>query len=135
MMAWLKGVLFGEGRHALKEFGVEELTTIEALETVLDRSEQGPIALFKHSTRCPVSANAYHQVARYLEANAGSAVPFYLIKVVEAREVSNTAAERLGVAHQSPQLLFINCKRAYYSTSHGAITETAIQEAVKSVSA
>jgi bacillithiol system protein YtxJ len=129
MMTWLKGVLFGEGQRAIEEFGVEELTTKEALQMALDRSDQGPIALFKHSTRCPISASAYHQVARYLEESGGDHIPFYLVKVVEARDISNAVAETLGVKHQSPQLIAVNCKRAYYNVSHGAITARAIQEA------
>ena len=129
MRQWLRGVLFGEGRHTLKEFGVEELTTKEALEAALERSEQEPIALFKHSTRCPISAGAYQQVARYLEEHSGEGLPFFLVKVVEARDVSNAVAEQLGVAHQSPQVIFVNCKRAYHNATHGAITAQAIRGA------
>lgn len=134
MLQWLRGALFGEGGRTLKEFGVQELTTKESLEATLERSEQGPIAIFKHSTRCPISAGAYQQVARYLEETGDTHMPFYLIKVVEARDVSNAAAEQLGVQHQSPQLILVNCKRAYYTTSHGGITTAAIREAADSPS-
>ena len=129
--AWLSGVLRGQSGRELKELGVKELLTIEDLAAALERSEHGPVALFKHSTRCPISAAAYRQVEAYLAGNSGGAFPFYLVKVIEARPVSNAIADRLGVSHQSPQLIFVKCKQAYWTQSHGGITAAAIESAAK----
>lgn len=128
--AWLSGMMFGKGRSELKELGVEELFSLEDLDAALEKSETQPVAFFKHSTRCPVSAAAYRQVSQYLEKRgAGNTTPFYLVKVIESRPVSNAIAERLGVLHQSPQVILVKCKRAYWNESHGGITVAALDKA------
>lgn len=128
--AWLSGIVFGGGRSELKELGVEELVTLEDLDAALEKSETQPVVLFKHSMRCPISAAAHRQVLQYLEQRgAGNSAPFYLVKVIESRPVSNAIAERLGVSHQSPQVILVKCKRAYWNESHGGITVAALERA------
>lgn len=134
MWTWLKGVFQGPGKHALEEFGVHELTTVDQLEEALARSEQAPVAIFKHSTRCPISAAAHREVARYLEEAGAAAPPFYLVKVIESRSVSDAIAARLEVPHQSPQLLLVKCKDAYQTMSHGQIKAVRIEEALQAAS-
>lgn len=134
MWAWLKGVVRGPGKHALEEFGVQELTTLDQLQEALARSEQTAIAIFKHSTVCPISAAAHREVARYLEEAGPAAPPFYLVKVIESRPISNEIAARLKVPHQSPQLILVKCKDAYHNMSHGKITAARIEDALQASS-
>lgn len=130
LRAWLSGVLRGCGHGERKELDVEVLLTPEDLDAALDSSDSQPIALFKHSTRCPVSSAAHRQVMQFLEKHGGEGhVRFYLVKVIESRPVSNAIAERLGVPHQSPQVILVNCKRAYWVESHGRITVAALEKA------
>ncbi len=110
---------------------MEELSTVEALECCLSEETQEPVLIFKHSTRCPISAAAYEQVKRYVSSAPPGSPPVYLIKVIESRPVSNAVAERLGVNHQSPQLILVAGGRAVWSSSHLAITPEAIAQAVK----
>ncbi len=109
---------------------MNELLTLDDLTAALDASGTAPIFLFKHSTRCPISSGAYQRVQRYLaEASPGTPV-FYLIKVIESRPVSNEIASRLGVQHQSPQLILVRNHRAVWDTSHGGIDGPAIDRAL-----
>ena len=58
--------------------------------------------LFKHSTRCPVSARAAQTVRSH-----PFDLPVYWVNVIEQRELSNWVADTYGVEHESPQLLEI----------------------------
>jgi len=131
LIAWLKGQLWGEGKHPLEEFGVEELLSQEDLDQALAAGTPGPILIFKHSTACPTSHAAYQRVAAYLEECAAEAPPCYLVKVIESRPISNALAQSLGVTHQSPQMILIRDGKATWNASHGGITAETITLALQ----
>ncbi|MEK9830104.1 MAG: bacillithiol system redox-active protein YtxJ [Schleiferiaceae bacterium] len=72
--------------------------------------------IFKHSTRCPISTQAERLLARY-EAPV-DAPELALVKVIESRSLSTHIAERYGVWHESPQLLFVQNGKAVANVSH-----------------
>jgi len=121
------------GTTTLESLGVKEITTIDELDAALDAARSGVIAWFKHSTRCPISAAAYREVAGYLAEAGGDAPPFHLVKVIESRPVSNELATRLGITHQSPQLILLRDGQPCWNASHGGITAGAISKALDSV--
>ena len=128
---WLSGVFLGTGRNPLETLGVKEITTIQELDAALAESNSRAVFLFKHSTTCPISASAYRRVADYLQAADGGAAPVYLIKVIESRPVSNEIASRLGVRHESPQILLVKDQASVWSASHGSIDATAMRQALE----
>jgi bacillithiol system protein YtxJ len=107
-----------------------EISDLSGLESMIAASNDTPVLLLKHSTACPVSASVYRRVVDYLQAEGAAAPPCYLVKVIEARPVSNAAAERFGVKHQSPQLLLVHAGKSVWDASHGAIEASAIRGAV-----
>lgn len=113
----------------LEDFGVKELTQVEELDLALDASEAGPVFVFKHSTACPTSHAAHKRVSDYLAQREGGP-PFYLVKVIESRPLSNALAAALNVPHQSPQLLLVKDRKSVWNASHGSITGQAIQNAL-----
>ena len=130
VFAWLAGVLRGQGSRVLEDLGVQELCSIADLDAAFAARGEAPFFLFKHSTACPVSASAYQRVAAYLESSGETPPPFYLVKVIESRPVSNEIAARLGVTHQSPQLILVRGAQAAWNASHGGIDAAAIQRAL-----
>lgn len=97
-------------------------------ETGLEQVLSAPRAiLFKHSTRCGTSARAYRQVEAY-EATAGAA-PVYLLDVTAAPDLARSAAERLGVRHESPQAIALLAGRPTWHASHGRVTADALATA------
>lgn len=109
---------------------VRKLTDVGEWKLVLEDSSSRPVLLFKHSTRCPVSAEAYDHFLKHtgLESNPG--VDYALVLVVENRAVSNAAAEDLGVKHESPQALLIRNGEAVWHDSHWRITAEALKEQI-----
>lgn len=107
---------------------IKELTDVGDWKRVLEGSAAKPVLLFKHSTRCPVSAEAYDQFLKHVNKDADPAVDYALVLVVEDRPVSHAAAEDLGVKHESPQALFIKNGQAVWHDSHWRITAETLKE-------
>ena len=99
-----------------------KMTSIEQLNSAVQATEDQPLLLFKHSTRCPISAHAYQEMNDYLHNSPNESVKYSIIYVVEDRPVSNEAAERLGVKHESPQVILIKKGMPVWHTSHSEIT-------------
>lgn len=83
------------------------------------------LLLLKHSPRCGVSRWALDEVEQ-LERE-GDAGPIAIVDVVADRELSAEVAERLGVRHQSPQLIYLEEGVVRWHISHGAITADAVR--------
>ena len=109
---------------------MNEIATAEELEACLEASAEGPRFIFKHSTRCPISAGAFGRVRDYLDRAPETDPPMYLLKVVESRAASNAVAEALGVPHESPQLLLVDKGECVWATSHHTITAESIAAAI-----
>ncbi|MCR2804167.1 bacillithiol system redox-active protein YtxJ [Paenibacillus soyae] len=104
----------------------KEITTIEEWETAFQQSTERPVVLFKHSTTCPVSANAHGEFNNYLGGNPKDNVDYLLVKVIESRPVSNKIAEDTGVKHESPQIIYIDNKAKVWTASHWSVTKAHI---------
>lgn len=115
---------------SLKEIHVRPLTSLEALDACLSASEIHPLFIFKHSTACPLSAEAFRHVAAYATGASGEQPEVYLVKVIEDRPVSNQIAQELQVPHKSPQLILVKDRKAAWSASHYGINPGRIEEAV-----
>ncbi|MEW6209440.1 MAG: bacillithiol system redox-active protein YtxJ [Acidobacteriota bacterium] len=110
---------------------LKELNSIADLDTAIAESSERPVLLFKHSLTCPISARAFREFEAFLEeAEAGA--EYKLIIVQTSREVSNEAAARLGLRHESPQAMIVHRGREVWNTSHFDITAERLREAVRS---
>lgn len=107
-----------------------KMTSIEQLNSAVEATEDQPLLLFKHSTRCPISAHAYQEMNDYLHNNPNEHVKYGIIYVVEDRPVSNEAADKLGVKHESPQAILIKKGISVWHTSHSDITSATIANAL-----
>lgn len=109
---------------------LEELHT----EADVDRALERPFALiFKHSSRCGISARALAVVRRFAETEP--MVPVLIVPVIECRSASSYLAEQLGIRHQSPQAILLRRGRVLWHRSHSAISREALMEAVAGLSA
>jgi bacillithiol system protein YtxJ len=103
----------------------EQLTEESQLETVLQQSHQQPVVIFKHSTRCSISAMAKSRLER---AETPENVVFYFLDLIRYRSVSNRIAEMFQVYHESPQVLLIKNGECVYDESHNGIDMMEIVE-------
>ena len=110
---------------------MNEITTLEELKACVTSSEDKALFLLKHSTSCPISARAYTRVTDLLSERAADLPEFRMVKVLEARLVSNAITDSLSVEHQSPQLILVNGGKAVWSASHHHINGDNILKAVE----
>lgn len=108
----------------------KEINCSQDLRDVLEESSLRKIVIFKHSTTCPVSARAWHEVQDFIQESSQE-ILVVMIKVIESRPVSNQVAEDLGVKHQSPQVLLISNRQVMWHASHQAVTQTNIKKALE----
>jgi bacillithiol system protein YtxJ len=100
----------------------KEIDTMEQWNEAYENSQERPVVILKHSTTCPVSANALEEFEQYLSKNPSEDVDYLLVKVIESRPVSNQIAEDVQVKHASPQIILVKNKENAWNTSHYAIT-------------
>ncbi len=107
------------------------LTSAEQLESLLTESATQPVAIFKHSTSCSISATAKARLDRQWDAAVGDSVKLYYLDLLRFRPVSNEVAARLRVIHESPQLLLIQNRVCTYDASHMGIRLEAMRAAAE----
>jgi len=112
---------------------VKELLTTEDLEGMWETSTEKFVYLFKKSTTCPLSADAFEAFNEFLQTTKKDIAP-YFVKVRESRDISNQIADESGVKHQSPQVMLIKDKKVLWHTSHTKITTTSLTEALEDAS-
>jgi len=102
------------------------LTNVDQLNEIVALSNEKPVAIFKHSTRCSISRFALKQFEN--EFDSADATDTYFLDLIEHRDVSNEIASRFQVVHQSPQLLLIKNGQSVYDVSHSDIDAKALAE-------
>ena len=103
----------------------KNLTSIDQLDAIATESFNLPQVLFKHSTRCSISSMAMNR----LETNtAPQGVDFYLLDLLQHRDISAAIAEKFKVHHESPQVLVIINGECTYDESHMGISMDEIIE-------
>jgi bacillithiol system protein YtxJ len=90
------------------------------LEAAIEKSHIVPVLLFKHSTRCSISAMALHSVEQNWKDVNGRIEPYFL-DLIAHRDISNLIEEKTGVLHQSPQAIVIKNGEVVYQASHNGI--------------
>ena len=88
----------------------------------------GPFLLMKHSQRCSTSAVAFREFRRFVQAHPEVAHGW--LDVIAQREWAREVARLTGVAHQSPQVLWIVDGQVAWHTSHFEITEQTLAKHV-----
>jgi len=97
----------------------KKLTKVQELDQLEQISNKVPLLIFKHSTRCGISAMALNRFERDYTSEANFE-PYYL-DLILYREVSDTIANKYGVVHESPQALLMINGKVVYSSSHNGI--------------
>lgn len=120
-MSFFKNIFSGSENQneATTKINWNNLTDLGQLNEIIALSNDTPVAIFKHSTRCSVSRMALRQFEN--EFDLSDKVTAYFLDLIAYRDVSNEIAHRFGVQHQSPQLILIKDGKAVYNASHSDI--------------
>jgi bacillithiol system protein YtxJ len=107
---------------------VTHLSDIDGLEAAIEESRERPVLLFKHSRTCGISMEALDEL--HLHATGTPAVSYKLITVQSHRSVSDEAARRFGIRHETPQAILLRDGRPVWSASHFRITAAQLSQAI-----
>ncbi|MFV5699236.1 bacillithiol system redox-active protein YtxJ [Flavobacterium sp. ZT3R17] len=120
-MSFFQNIFNSSDDKDLKENKINwnELTDLGQLNEIIFISNEKPVAIFKHSTRCSVSRMALKQFEN--EFNSSDKVTPYFLDLIAHRDISNAIADQFSVTHQSPQLILIKDGKAVYNVSHSDI--------------
>ena len=106
--------------------GFIELRDVASLDDFLARSNGDPAIIFKHSDSCGISARAYTQMSEV-------ASPVGLVTVQTARAVSDELEKRLGLEHETPQVMIVSDGKVAWTASHGQVKAAAVEAALAEV--
>ena len=104
----------------------KELTEQSQLEQLKAQSEDQPVLIFKHSTRCSISRFALKQFENEFELQ--DKIARYFLDLLNHRDISNEIAFQFNVQHQSPQILLLKNRVVVYHTSHENIDCTELKK-------
>ena len=108
------------------------LGSITDLKAAIQYSNEQPILLFKHSTRCSISTSALERLKRNWNSSEVNVRAFYL-DLLNHKDVSAEIAGLLRVEHQSPQMILVKDGAAIFSASHMDIDFEAVKKYAPSV--
>jgi bacillithiol system protein YtxJ len=106
--------------------GFIELRDVAALDNFLARANGNPVIIFKHSDSCGISARAYTQMSEV-------ASPVGLVTVQTARAVSDELERRMGLPHETPQVMIVSDGKVAWTASHGQVKAAAVEAALEEV--
>jgi bacillithiol system protein YtxJ len=106
------------------------VSDLDMLEAAIAESAERPVLLFKHSRTCGVSCEALDELRAHLDRDPADAT-YKLITVQSHRGISDAAANRLGVRHETPQAILLRHGRPVWKASHFRITADALSLAFR----
>lgn len=98
-----------------------ELTEAAQLDEIDIRSKETPVLIFKHSTRCNISATALSRLERAWTAADDQAHTLWFLDLLKHRPLSDAIAQRYGIEHESPQALVIKDGKCVDVSAHFGI--------------
>ncbi len=99
------------------------------LNRIQEKSFETPQVIFKHSTRCSISAMAKGRLDAAVKAEG---LEFHYLDLIRFRDLSNEIAARFHVHHESPQTLLIKNGECILDQSHWEIRYEELAETAAS---
>lgn len=104
------------------------LSDLDMLEAAIAESAERPVLLFKHSRTCGISCEAFDELQAHVAGHSSQPIKasYKVITVQSHRRLSDTAAERFGIRHETPQAILLKDGRPVWNASHFRITADAL---------
>lgn len=101
-------------KEEVKFFTLDRMEQFDEIDLI---SQTKPVVIFKHSTRCSISRMALKQFETEFNFPKEK-IDWYLLDLLNYRDLSNEIASRYNVVHQSPQIVVIRNGKALFNESH-----------------
>lgn len=120
--------IFGDKDDTVSAVNWVALTQKSQIDEIIVASNNQPIVIFKHSTRCSISRMALKQFESHFDLQ--DKITLYYLDLLNFRDISNEIVVKFNVLHQSPQLLLIVNGSCVYSSTHENIDAASLQQFV-----
>ncbi len=107
----------------------KHLTQRAMLDEIKEKSNHQPQVIFKHSTRCGISAHAEDRLSN--DEGLEDIADCYYLDLLNYRSISNDIAQIFEIGHQSPQIIVLYKQNVIYTSSHHAIESKKIIAAIE----
>lgn len=107
-----------------------KLTQTGQIQEIIALSDEKPVMIFKHSTRCAISSMALDRLTRKWQDSDSEKLEPYILDLIANRSISDQVASSFGVPHESPQVLIIKGGETIYDASHYSISHEEIFKSV-----
>ena len=108
-------------KKEIEEVPWHALTETSQLDEIEKESEEMPVVIFKHSTRCGISRMVRNNFERNYDLPKDEKVKLYLLDLLANRDVSSEVAKKFGVRHESPQIIILRDREVVHHASHQGI--------------
>ena len=98
---------------------------IDSLDRIIEKSKGSRLLIFKHSSACPISGRGRLELENFLADHPE--LEAYLVVVQNQRPLSNEIEAKLGVRHETPQLLLVVDGRVSLFWSHYQISKKTLE--------
>lgn len=109
----------------------QKLNALAQLVEINQISQERKVLIFKHSTRCSISAAALNRLERAWKNEEMQEITPYYLDLINYREISNQIAQDYGIMHESPQIILIENGKAIYNASHFDIRYEELKELIE----
>lgn len=99
----------------------------EILNEIKEISKKKKALIFKHSSRCSISATALNRLERSWKNEEMDQFEVYFLDLIQFRQISAQIATEFNVRHESPQVLVIENGQVIYDNSHFGIDYQSIK--------
>lgn len=114
-------------KHSPQNTHWKAVTSEADIKEILLLSNERPQIIYKHSTRCATSYLALKNLQNLSEKDFEKA-DFYMLDVIQQREVSRAIADKIGVRHESPQLIVVEGGEVVWHGSHYQVKAQVISD-------
>lgn len=110
----------GKGNDAGKSATKIAFDHVDQWQKILEMSNEGPVFIFKHSSRCGISSVVLNRFEKQIAQREDQ---YFQLHIQAHRELSNWLADNLEIRHESPQLLVIKNEQVLAHDSHYALLD------------
>jgi bacillithiol system protein YtxJ len=118
--------IFKNENNQMLNHSFENLNQEKNVEHLLEESKKNIVFILKHSPRCGISNMVLNQFKQQIPSDTNA--KFYLLNVIQNRDLSSRLAKDLNVVHESPQLIILKDEQVINESSHSAINRINLDE-------
>ncbi|GAF67159.1 hypothetical protein BTS2_4068 [Bacillus sp. TS-2] len=101
---------------------IKEIKSMDEWKEIYHLSSERKAYILKLNKQCQLCVEAYEEYQKFAASYDKEDADFYLLDVIDFKQISNEIANDLEVTHQSPQLIIVEDQDSVWCDHHQDIT-------------